>query len=368
MRVLSMLNTSRLLKSFCLLLFCALITYYHRSSIDVDKFDGRVLTPQNYLTFVMSIFVFSLYCVIEFNSLVNFAKVWIGIFIMESFSIFFALVSESYRMYVFEHFFYGDARFESGIEMGTRIIGIGICAANGSLIMSTACIILVLLKIKNQISDGYFYISYLIIFTATMFIGRTGMLVEIALFVYHLINSGISLVKVFKAGVGVSLVIALMTSLLSKVSPDTSEYLYMWITAAFDEETQLIVKDGIEKTGIPPITSDIIYGTGKSTGYVYEGVRYNADSGYIRSLIALGIFGFTAYYYAIWLFFRSPIINYQSSKIRYYVFFVIFLMFFVEYKEPFIMMMRFPWIIFVTSLFLAKEQHNMRSKVIKKME
>ena len=340
---------------FILLFLCALLTYYQQHTSIFNSSAGRV-SPEDHITPFLSIVVISFFCVVEFRSFKHFSYTWICLFLVQSAIILTSVVSYSFRMFIYDHFYFGDNRFEETIEAGTRIIGIGIYAANGSLVMSTSCILLIALKIRNEISDKLFYACYLIIFSATMFTGRTGMLVELALFFYYSIFHGHSLKKTIWSVIAVFGVAGIGSSILSSIDSETASYIYEWITAAFNEESRSSIMEGVEKGGFPPISHDTLVGTGIKTGYVYNGKIYSPDSGYIRSWISLGIFGFCAYYYAIWKLLTAPKLRMCPASVKFYCLFVILIAFIVEYKEPFFMRMRFPLIAFALPLFMAKEQ------------
>lgn len=353
--VFSLIKKNNIILCFILLALCALLTYYQQRTSLFNSLAGRV-APADHLTPFLSIVVISLFCVVEFKSFKQFSYIWICLFIVQSAIILTSVVSYSFRMFIYDHFYFGDNRFEETIEAGTRIMGIGIYAANGSLVMSTSCILLVALKIRNQISDRLFYACYLLIFSATMFTGRTGMLVELAVFFYYSIFHGRSLKKTFWTVIAVFGVAGIGSSILSSLDSQTASEIYEWITAAFNEESRESIMEGVEKGGFPPISYDTLVGTGIKTGYVYDGKTYSPDSGYIRSWISLGIFGFCAYYYAIWKLLTASKLRMCPAPIKFFCLFVILIAFIVEYKEPFFMRMRFPLIAFALPLFMAKEQ------------
>lgn len=357
--VLACIDKKKVQKLLVLFLFCTIFTFVHSLNL-VSRSPWGQIEYWYYLFILMYVFLFAIYCVVEYDNFQEFAKVLLGVILLESISIYAALVSAPFRVYLYEHFFFSpDDRLENSISEGYRIMGIGISQAGGSLKMSIATIFLVALKMKNQISDFWFFVLYFIIFSATMFIGRTGTLVELSLFIFYFIHQ----VRSVKVQVlSIITILGVLTGgayLLSIADIANSDMLIEWMLGAFDEERFNGTMEGIHTGGFPPLSLDTFLGTGLSVGYSIDGNTYYPDSGYIRMWICLGVFGFLAYYIAIYAMLTSPKIKGIKKDLRHLVLFVILIAFIVEYKEPFFMKYIFAWSIMILSLFLAKEKYDM---------
>ena len=100
---------------------------------------------------------------------------------------------------------------------------------------------------------------------------------------------------------------------------------------------------------IPKITSKTIIGTGLITNeYGYNAAGH--DSGYIQIYYSLGLPMSVVFYFNIlYQFIKSLILNkkYLDSNLKKYVIGFIFIMFIIEYKEPFITKQVLPFYIFM---------------------
>lgn len=359
--VLSFLNKPKIQRSAILLTFCAFLTYIHHLNSAATSAYGHI-EYWYYFFNLLYILVFALYCAVEFRSLKELAIVWVGIMIVESFVIYYAVINTPFRIFIYENFYWGDDRFAKTVEWGSRIVGIGIHSATGSLTMSTAALLLMFMKIKGKIRDGLFYICFLLIFIATAFIGRTGMMVELGLFAFYFIFYGHSVKKQLLTIISASIVFIGITYMAKITDTGFGEGLLNWILGVFDSEMRGEALRGISSNGFPPLSFDSIFGTGITTGYHFDGKIYSPDSGYIRMWISIGIIGFLAYYFAMFYMMTSPRLRLLPNDDCRFLWFAVFLAFFVEYKEPFMMKYIFPW--FIITMYLVAIKDIRRKNVI----
>lgn len=351
------LNKRRLITSIALLLFCATLTYFHHMSM--------VMSPNNtyieywyYLYIILYVFVFALYCFVDFKSLKELALVWVSIMVVEAVAIYFAAISTPVRILLYELFYAGDDRFEKSIEWGTRIVGIGVHSSTGSITMSATMILLTYLRIKDRVSLLFYLLVSFILISSTMFIGRTGVLVEVAIMAFYLLFYGVSVEKLAYIGLSGALLFTFVIYLLQSSDSANSEALFEWMTEALDADRRKDIVAGVEQGGFPPFTLEFIFGTGLATGYTADGVTYTSDSGFIRMWMSIGLVGFIVYYYAMYLLFKSPIIKGCNKITRRFLTFSIFIAFLIEYKEPFMMKYIYPWAVLTTALFMAKDNRD----------
>ena len=351
------LHKIRMQRCAILLSICTLITFVHNLSNITTSLYGHI-EYWYYLFNMLYILVFSIFCAVEFKTIKEFALVWLTIMVVESFAIYYAIINSSFRLFLYNTFYWGDDRFEKTIEWGSRIIGIGIHSASGSLTMSTAVVLLMFLKLRNRINDILFYICFLIIFVATAFIGRTGMIVEIGVFVVYLLYQGHSMKKQLTAVILLFAIVWGITYLANSADTGYGGVLIDWITAVFDSQSRSEIVHGISRKGFPPLSFDSLFGTGLSTGYRYNGLVYSPDSGYIRIWISIGMIGFVSYYLAMYYMLSTPKTAYLFKDERRFILFAIIIIFIVEYKEPFMMQYVFPWFIMSISLLSIKDANH----------
>lgn len=360
-----LVDKKKLINSFFLLFFCAAITVIHHISIVINP-NNIYIEYWYYFYIILYIFVFSIYCLIEFKTLKDLAMVWMAIMVVEAVAIYFAAISTPARMMLYETFYYGDDRFEKSIEWGTRIVGIGIHSSTGSITMSATIIFMTYLRIKEKISMPLYMFSAFILVSSTMFIGRTGVLVELFIIAFYFIFYGVSVKKILYIVLSGLLLFSFVIYLLRSSDSSNSETLIKWMLEALDSEKRQDIYEGIGKGGFPPFTPEFFFGTGLATGYSANGVIYSADSGFIRIWMSIGLVGFIMFYYAMLLLLRTPKFSKCSKKLRRYLYYVILIAFVIETKEPFMMKYIFPWAIMTISLFMAKEsreEHVLRIKV-----
>lgn len=352
--VLSCVNKRRLFNSFILLLICVLITYFHHMDIVMND-NNTYIEYWYYVYIILYVFVFSLYCIVDFKSIREVALVWVAIMGVEAVAIYAAAISTPVRLVLYELFYAGDDRFEKSIEWGTRIVGIGIHSSTGSITMSATMVLITYLRIKDRISFYFYLLISFVLISSTMFIGRTGVLVELLIMAFYLLFYGVSIKKIAYIGLSGLLLFSFVIYLLQSSDSSNSDALLEWMTEALNAEKRKDIVAGVEQGGFPPFTPEFIFGTGLATGYNAEGVTYTSDSGFIRMWMSIGLVGFVAYYYAMFLLLTTAKIKKCCRGTKRFLYFVILVAFVIEYKEPFMMKYIFPWAIMTVGLFMSKE-------------
>lgn len=310
--------------------------------------------------------VFALYCVIEFKNAKSFFLVYAGCFILQAIVVYMALMDTSFRLLLYELFYTGDDRFAKSIIDGTRIMGIALHSSTGSIICSTSVVLLTYCYLKKQINTLYYYTLLIIFISTTMFIGRTGVLIEIICFVYAIVagKRGNKIGKLLLAVLTSLIVTFIITNLLSKSeSAFGGEAMKKWISAAFDSESQKNTMDDIMRR-LPPLNSEFIIGTSVMNGKTPAGTIFDTDSGYIMIYASLGIIGGIFYYIANLYLYRIAGINRSEKQIYRYFILLIILSFAIEYKEPFMLKYIFSFIIVTLTLFSAKERQIMKKDIL----
>jgi len=348
-----------------LILFCTVLSMVNVTFANYSP-SVQYIDWYGYIYFFLYLFIFGMFCVIAYGDSKKFMLSWSSVMVIQSIIILYSLTNPALREFLYNYCYTGDDRLEKQMESGTRLMGIGIHSSMGSMVMATACIMLIYLKIRKSISNYLFIIYYLLIFAATLFVGRTGMLVELfALFAFIFLD------KNFKRNIVIFsilsfVLVALVSVLLSSLDEAVAESLYGWFTLTSEHGGVEGTVSGIARKGWPPFHSDLVFGTGIYVGYQYNGVIYDPDSGLMKMYIAIGVVGFICYYLAMYYLLSSP--NHKYSKVSSRYFLILFIIAYsIEYKEPYFWYYLFPWAIFTIRLFDSYEAYklNVNNKLVK---
>lgn len=296
---------------------------------------------------------FSLFCMVEFHRFMDFAKVMICVFVVQVVAVFLSVVNPVVRMYLYEHFYFGDDRFDYTVMQGTRFLGIALNSASGSIICSIIIAVLCGLKIRSEIKDWVFWLLTWLFMTMTFFIGRTGVLVEIGMLssIYIYEKKGIK--NLIYIGVLAAFILMSINQILSKMESQVAEDIWMWMTNPYSEEGRENTLSGIA-AHIPSFSKELVFGTNVMRGKLPFGDYVQADSGYVKMYCALGIVG-SFLYYSAYLTLLISGISRLPRKSKFFIYVLVCLAFIVEYKQPFFLMSSFTWAILTIGLFLKRE-------------
>lgn len=362
--VMRVISKKKLKHSFILILSCTLLLLVS-NALSTGSFSKQdvVIEWWHFPYQFFFIFILSLYCAVEYESLGDFLFTWVLFIVIESVLVYLAVSFDSIRLFFYLTSYVGDGRFDATIETGTRIMGFGIYASDGSLTMSTGIVSLILLKLKNKINDLIFVSSTIIVFSATLFIGRTGVLVEILLILGYILLSRRFRFTLLFAFTSVIVIPFVITYFLSYLSLDSSDRLQEWMIGAFTEENQMGTLQTATRSGLQFNEYFLFGNAGLMRGH-YNGYTYNSDSGYLKMITAVGIVGALMYYYSMFLLFLS-VKRIKEKKINMIVYLLIIIAFLVEIKEPYFMKLRIPWF-FCTVILLnsIEEWRCLNLKVI----
>lgn len=338
-------------------LACALISLYQLLEVSVPNGDTytRQIQLLHFVYLYLYVFVFSLYCLIVFKSLKDFALIWLAIIITEALSVFLAIASPAVN-FVFYSLFSGDSRFDLQVTVGTRIFGLGIFASYGSIVLSTGCILLVLIWKRLLLSNIPFIILLALIVVATLFIGRTGVIIEIIT-----LGIGIMLTKRMGGLFSILFIAFVVLNALSLIF-DTMDATIVdnfqeWMMGGFDSERRSNTIEGIAGTGFPPFSSEMLLGLGVMRGLDSHGIFHITDSGYIMVYSAIGVIGFVVYYLSIINLLLVPKRKFYKSE-RLFFFLLIIIGFVIEYKEIYSMKYIYTWFILTIMLITARDNRN----------
>lgn len=326
----------------CSCFFLLLIT----NAINVSSYPDNLIFKLSYFLYIIVfVIVFSFFCLIEFDTAIDFLKVYGAIFIVQFVAVMSAVVSTEVRLLLYNLFYYGDDRFEKSIVWGTRIMGIALHSATGSVTCATGAVLVAYIFLKRQIGLSLFLFLYGLVFLTTMFIGRTGTIVEAFIFLYTVMMGGRNL---FKRVIPITffglLLTYTLTEVMSKNDSGSAETVMKWITSPLDTESRMNSMSGINRH-LPEFSSEFIFGTGVMRGHTPGHAYVESDSGYVMIISSLGIIGAILFYFSYFSLFTSSRLKTMKPSIKYYFLLIIICVYVIEYKEPFMLKHTFPFML-----------------------
>lgn len=347
-------NFRRVLGAF---IFCSLLVLISKN--DTSYSYNSYFEVWYFVNIFLYVIIFPVFCFFRLKSVKYLVWLLSAILIVQAVVVFMSYISTPVRVFLYEFFYDGDDRFEQQIINGTRIMGIALHSSTGSITCSAIALLLSYATLKKDLP----YLSYVILFSVlilmTLFIGRTGVLVEIVLFAFTLFFHPSK--SIYKIGLLIpifALFLYSLTTIIASSDSNTTETFVKWMTGLFNED-RTDTFNAIKSDGFPSLTHEFIFGTGIMTGKTPEGVVLRSDSGYVRLYTSLGIVGGILYYWAFYnLFNIARPKRYSSRIISLFFSLIIIIAYIIEYKEPFMMKYIFPWSIVITGLFIAKDENE----------
>ena len=316
--------------------------------------------PHYYIYIILYTIVFSLFCTEVFNDISDFARVIIPIMLFQSLVIFMSVINTPFRLYIYEHFYFGDDRFDITVNSGTRIIGIALHSATGSLILCCTCFLLVYLVLSKRIKTLPFIILYIIICIATAFIARTGFYIEILLMIVYAFAIKPSFKKLLQFAAILVFAILLLSFILSRINPVVSDIISRWIGEIFTSETRFNTINEISKQSVPRFSSEMIFGTNVILGKTPSGAIMGSDSGYVKTYCSIGVVGALVYYSSFVYFLFNCLNDIMPKSLRMLSVIMIVIAFLIEFKEPFFQKYIFSW--FLLTLMKLSEKESCQTE------
>ena len=346
----------RLQKAICLLLICLFLVLISSSFVYFQDNNSSYLQPWYFVNLFLYVIVFSFFRVTRFKDAREFLLIYVTCFLIQTAVVYYAVINTAFRLLIFNLFYSGDDRFERYVENGTRIMGIALHSSTGSIICSTSIVLLTYCYLKKHIQSILYFTLSILFVSMTMFIGRTGLLVEILCFVYAVISGKNKnrAIKLFFASFAVLISIYIVLNLISVTDSGGGNYLMEWICSAFTSKGRQDTMDIIVRK-LPPLSYEFIFGTSVMNGRTPDGIRFDTDSGYIMMYASLGIVGSLFYYLAHYNLYLITNIKKRAKVIYHFFWLIILISFVIEYKEPFMFKYIFSYIIMVVTLFENKE-------------
>lgn len=249
--------------------------------------------------------------------------------------------------------------------MGFASVG----GASFSVIQSTGVISLLILNKLNDLSFLHrflLWVSILVIFVSIFFIGRTGLFISIiATFIYilslQLKLKNIAVVVMFLFLAFQINYINLIDNLTSNIDGFKSELFVNWIENSFKLKGNETASD-LNEMPIPPLSFETIIGTGRVLDISGFGNASGHDSGYVQTYYSLGLLLAVFFYSAFFVFliYQIKIQNQFKTEKQTFLYLLVFVVFIVEFKEPFIFSYSFPFFVLTSILVYSKQDNNLK--------
>jgi hypothetical protein len=202
------------------------------------------------------------------------------------------------------------------------------------------------------------WLGLIAILLSTVLIGRTGLLISIFFLVYYLIFISNTKQKIIILLISFSMYQIDFESgfinLTENIEGFKSEWFITWIEEAFNFRKNSTLEE-LNTMYVPPITVETIFGTGRVKSESGFGNASMNDSGYIQTYYSLGLIMSVIFYLT---YFCLSFFRWLNSKRDPLTLTFLFIVFLVEYKEPFIFKYSLP---FLLTTFLIYENKLQKS-------
>ena len=243
-----------------------------------------------------------------------------------------------------------------------RIVGLGIAGAGGSVYLCCGLIANTYI-LKFAKSRIIFFVSYFINLFSIMLVGRTGFYVAIVLLAYLIVYNSSNIVQRFKTnlkmfGVCIAFIVIVIASLY--YVKDINLSLFQYTTARLfeiskEDNTLKTLIDEIKT--VPPISLQTLVGTGIVRGTTSTGLYFWHDSGYIKRYASIGLIFAIISYIAFIIYIKLMIKNVEKKK-KNFIWLCILLLYIIEFKEPFMFMLAYPFTMVMMGKLISKENDN----------
>lgn len=266
--------------------------------------------------------------------------------------------------------FYNLIIYTSNFGEDQTIRAAGFASIGGaglSVIQSVGTIALLLLLRLNNWSlfkTILLWAGVVLVLCSTFIIGRTGLFISLFAIAAYIISNKLSIKTVF-----ITCLIILMLSVInyqsilenltSNVEGFNVELFTNWVGNAFTIKDNHTTAD-LNSMPVPPISLNTILGTGRVVAETGIGNASGNDSGYIQTYYSLGLV-MAVLFYSSYLIFLSSLIRKQKRPALYILVFILFL---IEIKEPFIFQYMFPFFTLGLILLINKTADQSQTKLL----
>lgn len=272
------------------------------------------------------------------------------------------------RIFIFEHFSYGDGRLYQGVYNGVRSVGVDLSGAVGSMVLFSGiiCGIYLYYRTNNIKEKKNIILGWMLIISALLFMGRTGLYFGAVALLLVMIDGIRRLDKAIYYMVFGGVAIMIVVLIYISVAPDSwgLQTWVRWVTEIVDLFGKDKTISAIRNMSIPPLTVETFFGTGLRTGVTESGLVLNHDAGYIQSYTSIGLLGCVLYYSLIYGFYFSMFNKLKNRKTKWIYLLFLIVIAIGEMKEPFLA--KSPLTIILSCMFmmeLKQGTHDLYSEV-----
>jgi len=246
-----------------------------------------------------------------------------------------------------------------------RVIGLGIAGAGGSIYLFMGIVAAGFLIISGELKLKNLIFMF-IISIAILLVGRTGFYATLILIIYILFCNSNDFLKSFKNATKIFTFLLLSLLVFFMILFITPNFNFDMLFYTLDRALELFeygfdspTLSGINnvETPIPGLSLETLFGTGVARGLTPSGKLFMSDSGYIQRYASLGFIVAIVSYVSFAIFIMQLTKNIDRLK-RRYIYFCLLLLFVIEYKEPFMYMLAYPFTLVMLSIITKREAEN----------
>jgi len=239
---------------------------------------------------------------------------------------------------------------------GWRNIGLGIAGAGGSVYLFCGIISAGYLLIKGD-RRSLLFIEIFVIFIAIALVGRTGFYSALLLFLYLLFFNAENIkVKVLTnikmlSITGILIILGYIVLLsIDGVNMQLFNHTFdrLWELFRYGLNSPTLNNINNVDSAIPGLSFETIVGTGIRRGITPSGLVFLHDGGYVQRYASLGII-VCVFSYTTFLTYISRLMKRIPRFEKKYIIFCLLLLLMIEYKEPFIYMLAYPFTLIMIS-------------------
>lgn len=241
---------------------------------------------------------------------------------------------------------------------GWRVIGLGIAGAGGSVYLLTGLVASGYLIVEGDRRARVLICSILNI-VAIALVGRTGFYGALMIIAYLvLFNSRkigskiITNFKLFSVGAIVFLVGYFAMSFSGQIDSELFAYTFnrLWELFRYGTDSYALSNINNIDSPVPGLSLQTLFGTGITRGTISSGGVFMHDGGYVQRYAAIGLIA-SILSYLVFVVYIVRWLKISAVKIltRRYLLFCMIVLLIIEYKEPFIYMLAYPFVLVMLS-------------------
>ena len=365
----SIINILKQYKIKNLFLFIGLITVLltiYTIILNWGYYDGSENNKNDYLEPVYFVYIFAyifLGSIILSRMVSNeeeFCKIMVRIMLFQALCIYIGFVNNSFNTFIYKNFYSDDGRFLNTVSNNTRIVGIQLGGADGSvaLLLGMICCLYLMCFTENKKQKYIFY--YFVILLATFLVGKTGAYIGLCgIIIFYLtkflknknakeILKSFSIAFLFLVIVRIAYDYLILNGILDI---HLVEFFFKWVTQGSLDSIK-----ALKEMVIPNLTFETFFGTGIMRGTTKLGTIVSHDSGYIMFYSGLGLMMSIVFYSSMYSSIINMVSKIVNKKKKGFLFCLILIMIFLETKEPFFLKYRFPFVLLTLSLLALKNE------------